>query len=140
MADTSGLFCPKALAEQIDKAKSSVSQYCSGIIVPPIDVIAEIAAVLDCEIDDLIDEAEGFGFSEDERPLKILPELAALGMNKSPQFVRNSLQKNRCPFGFGVQLSTNKWDYYISPHKYFEYTGLTLKELLEIKTMKEMDR
>lgn len=47
---------------------------------------------------------------------------AAEIMGKSQQFVRVGLQKGILPFGTAVKLSSI-WTYYISPKKFYEYTG-----------------
>lgn len=47
---------------------------------------------------------------------------AADMMGKSQQFVRVGLQRGLLPFGTAVKLSS-MWTYYISPQKFYEYTG-----------------
>lgn len=47
---------------------------------------------------------------------------AAEMMGKSQQFVRVGLQTGLLPFGTAVKMSS-MWTYYISPKKFYEYTG-----------------
>ena len=49
---------------------------------------------------------------------------AAKMMDKSQQFVRIGLQRNRLPFGTAVQNDSGRWSYHISPNKFFEYMGI----------------
>lgn len=58
--------------------------------------------------------------SEEKKNISI--EEAASIMGKSKQFVRIGLQRGSLPFGTAVKMSS-KWTYYISPQKFFEYTG-----------------
>ena len=51
---------------------------------------------------------------------------AARLMGVSQQFVRVGLQKGILPFGFAVQVSTNRFTYFISRQKFSEHTGITL--------------
>ena len=48
---------------------------------------------------------------------------AAKLMDKSEQFVRIGLQRNRLPFGAAVQSTSGRWSYHISPNKFYEYMG-----------------
>lgn len=54
---------------------------------------------------------------------QITVEKAAEVMGKSRQFIRVGLQKGLLPFGTAVKMSSN-WTYYISPKKFYEYTGI----------------
>lgn len=49
---------------------------------------------------------------------------AAKLMDKSQQFVRIGLQRNRLPFGAAVQNESGRWSYHISPNKFYEYMGI----------------
>lgn len=40
---------------------------------------------------------------------------AAEQMGVSDQFLRVALQNNKFPFGTAIQISTNRWTYYINP-------------------------
>lgn len=44
-------------------------------------------------------------------------------LKKSEQWVRIGLQRERLPFGFAVQMSS-EWSYHISRHKVYEYLGI----------------
>lgn len=50
---------------------------------------------------------------------------AANLMNVSEQFIRIGLQRGIFPWGYAVKLST-KWTYFISVHKFEEYTGINV--------------
>lgn len=45
-------------------------------------------------------------------------------MDVSRQFIRVGLQKGCLPFGYAVQISANRYTYFISRTKFFEYTGI----------------
>lgn len=51
-------------------------------------------------------------------------------MKKSEQFVRIGLQRGILPFGYAVKTST-KWNYYISPSKFSETTGIEVKDNMQ---------
>jgi hypothetical protein len=59
---------------------------------------------------------------------KISIEEAARLMGVSMQFVRVGLQKGILPFGYAVQISKNRFTYFISRQKFEEYTGIGGKE------------
>ena len=54
---------------------------------------------------------------------KITIKMASKLMHKSPQFIRVGLQTGRLPFGSAVKVK-NRWNYVISPHKFYEYIGV----------------
>lgn len=49
---------------------------------------------------------------------------AALLMGVSRQFIRVGLQKGIFPFGYAVQVSADRYTYFISRQKFTEYTGI----------------
>ena len=51
-------------------------------------------------------------------------EEASLLMGVSKQFVRVGLQKGVFPFGYAVKVSAERFTYFISRQKFFEYTGI----------------
>ena len=55
-------------------------------------------------------------------------EEASRLMGVSRQFVRVGLQKGIFPFGYAVQVSANRFTYFISKQKFIEHTGITLPE------------
>ncbi len=42
------------LAESLDMSKSSVSQWCSNLVQPPLNKLFEIANLLDCDVSELL--------------------------------------------------------------------------------------
>lgn len=52
-----------------------------------------------------------------------IDEAAAL-MGVSKQFVRVGLQKGIFPFGYAVQVSSERFTYFISRQKFMDYTGI----------------
>ena len=46
-------------------------------------------------------------------------------MGVSAQFIRIGLQRGILPFGYAVQISTNRFTYFISKQKFYEYTGIS---------------
>ena len=53
---------------------------------------------------------------------------AAKLMGVSQQFIRVGLQKKILPFGDAVQISTDKYTYFISRERLVEYIGIKEKE------------
>ena len=51
---------------------------------------------------------------------------AAKLMGVSQQFVRVGLQKGILPFGYAVQISKNRYTYFISRQKFSEHTGINV--------------
>ena len=47
-------------------------------------------------------------------------------MGVSQQFVRVGLQKGIFPFGYAVQISKDRYTYFISKSKFAEYTGIEI--------------
>ena len=45
-------------------------------------------------------------------------------MGVSPQYVRVGLQKGILPFGYAVQISRERYTYFISREKFIEHTGI----------------
>lgn len=45
-------------------------------------------------------------------------------MGVSRQYIRVGLQKGIFPFGYAVQVSADRYTYFISKQKFFEYTGI----------------
>lgn len=45
-------------------------------------------------------------------------------MGVSRQFIRVGLQKGILPFGYAVQVSAERFTYFISREKFIEYTGI----------------
>ena len=64
-----------------------------------------------------------------EKPIKESAKLtvveAARLMGKDPMWLRLMLRENRLPFGIGsLNKNGTRWNYYISPKKFTEYTGI----------------
>ena len=49
-------------------------------------------------------------------------------MGVSRQFVRVGLQKGIFPFGYAVQVSADRFTYFISRQKFLDHTGITVSE------------
>ena len=64
---------------------------------------------------------------------KVPVHVAAVIMDKSPQFVRRGLIAGKFPFGVAVSSDEDKirsrHNYYINPQKFMDYTGCTLADL-----------
>lgn len=65
---------------------------------------------------------------------RLNPLLASKLMGKTPQFVRIGLQKGILPIGTAIK--NGKWNYYISPKLFENYTGINIKDGIE-KILKE---
>lgn len=62
---------------------------------------------------------------------KVPVHVAAVIMDKSPQFVRRGLIAGKFPFGTAVAFdeASSRHSYYINPQKFMDYTGCTLADL-----------
>lgn len=108
------------LAKQIDKGKSSISQYLSGKNIPKDDVKQKIAEVLDCTIE-YLDSGTSEKDSAGSGIRNISVAEAARRLGKSQQYIRVGLQNQRLPFGTAVFIK--RWSYHISPKLLDEYIG-----------------
>lgn len=57
---------------------------------------------------------------------------AAKVMGKSTLFVREGLRREVLPIGYAMQMSSGRWNYFISPPQLAAYTGKTLEEVFSI--------
>ena len=111
---------PVELAREINKNKSSISQYLSGKNIPKQDVKESIAKALRCTVEDLEKEVEQDLNINSCNNVPIWK--AAMLLHKSEEFIRVSLQMGTAPFGFAAKKKS-KWSYHISPKKLKEYIG-----------------
>lgn len=62
--------------------------------------------------------------------MKVTIKEAAHILERSEQFVRIGLQRNLLPFGFAMKRDgCRKFSYFINPHQFAVYCGLSTKEL-----------
>jgi len=114
-------------------SKSSLSMYMNGDNIPREDYINKLAQALEIDKDWLIEEQ-----TEKKNLFNLKVEDAARLMGRSGQYVRIGLQRGILPFGTAIKMGS-KWTYYISPHRFREYTGITppnYKELSETTELK----
>lgn len=104
-------------------SKPAMSQYLSGVNVPPKAKQERIAKALGLE-KDFFENREDTNL-EDEEVFNVLVEVAAKAMGKSREFVEQGLQQQRFDFGYAVQM--NEWSYFISSAKFYEKTGIRVK-------------
>lgn len=101
--------------------KSSLSQYLAGKNEPLEDRRKEIAKALGVEEDYFLKPK--FAVESQRSPCVNVPvQVAAKLMGKSRSFVEKGLQDGIFPWGYAVKLSS--WSYFISSHKFTEYTGI----------------
>lgn len=63
---------------------------------------------------------------------KVSIEKAAKLMNKSQQYLRISLQRGTLPIGNAEKMpGSTRYNYYISPKLFSDYTGIPLKQIEE---------
>lgn len=121
------------LALKTGIGKSSLSMYMSGENIPRPENLTKIAQALEVEEDWLVQ------FEEKKNLCNLKVEDAARMMGKSGQYIRIGLQRGLLPFGTAIKVGA-KWNYYISPHRFREYTGITppnYKELSEKFELKD---
>lgn len=62
--------------------------------------------------------------------MRIRTRDAARILEKSEQFIRIGLQRQLLPFGFAIkQDGRSKYDYFINPHQFAEYCGISMMDL-----------
>lgn len=59
---------------------------------------------------------------KDQNSMTIAEASSLMGVSR--QFVRVGLQKGILPFGYAVQISANRFTYFISREKFAEHTGI----------------
>ena len=65
---------------------------------------------------------------------KIVPQLAASMMGKTPTFIYKGQQRGLMPFGTAEKKGEGKhgrFSYYISPKQFMDYTGFSEDEIIE---------
>jgi len=121
------------LAVKTGISKSSLSMYMNGDNIPRDEYLTRLAKALEVDEDWLTEEQE-----EKKNIFNLKVEDAARLMGRSGQYVRIGLQRGILPFGTAIKMGS-KWTYYISPHRFREYTGITppnYKELSETTELK----
>jgi transcriptional regulator with XRE-family HTH domain len=121
------------LAVKTGISKSSLSMYMNGDNIPRDEYLTRLAKALEVDEDWLTEEQE-----EKKNLFNLKVEDAARLMGRSGQYVRIGLQRGILPFGTAIKMGS-KWTYYISPHRFREYTGITppnYKELSETTELK----
>lgn len=108
--------------------KSSISQYISGKHEPP-DRRKEIFAnKLGLPADYFKSEQSQQNDVIRKNSVKgLTPIFIARLMHKSYEFVTKGLQDGIFPWGWAVKMPSGQWDYYISPTKFTEYTGIKIE-------------
>lgn len=106
--------------------KSSISQYLSGKNKPNMKAMNTLVAALDVSINYFEGKTTSPDYTDDLQGIKnVSVKQAAILLGKSEQFVRISIQRGIVPFGFAVKMTGDKYSYYISLKKLYEYTGTT---------------
>lgn len=121
------------LARVTGIGNSAISQYLSGKNVPREGKLTKLAAALNVSKEALTEDPDN-----KEEDYDILyrcgmsVKRAARLMGVSEQFIRIGLQRELLPFGFAMLTAPGgkRFEYYISPKKFSEYTGINL-ELVE---------
>ena len=116
-----------ALSIRTGIGKSSISQYISGKNEPGEKRKAIIATALDLPAD-YFEQSDACIVDIDSIDGRNLPvDVAANLMGKSRDFVYQGLRSGIFPWGYAVKLE-KRWSYYISPIKFAESTGLSVKQ------------
>ena len=112
-----------SLSAKTGMAKSSISQYISEKNEPP-DSKKEIIAIA------LNLPADYFSKLPEDEPKEapcLTVQAAARLMGKSKEFIYKGLQDKVFPFGWAVKMPSGEWNYYISPVKFTECTGIEVQ-------------
>jgi len=112
---------PARLAEASGIAKSSISEYISGVCLPDEPQLEKLAAALDIPVTKFSEKVDPLINLSAYRNVSVRECAALLG--KTPQFVRVALQRGTATFGMAVQISNKRWSYHISAKKLNEYIG-----------------
>lgn len=106
-------------------SKSGISQYLSGKNLPKDILIEKLESALDCKLTISnakieIQTEKAIQFSTK----KITIRKAATVMHISEDTLSEKLKNGEFPFGFANKTEgSSKHSYYISPKKFYEYTG-----------------
>ena len=112
------------LSKMTGLGKSSISQYLSGKNKPNTKALNAIATALGVFDEWLDDEVEEKGLVFSSKVLNLPVPVAAKLMGKNPQFIRIGIRSGSLPIGRAVKTSENHYDYYISPVKFAQETGV----------------
>lgn len=105
--------------------RSGISQYLSGKVVPGQKALTRLAMALEVTEAWLMGETE----KKDKVATFNLPvEKAAKLMGVGKEFVRCGLQQGVFPWGYAVNISGNRFTYFISSKMFTEYTGIVVEE------------
>lgn len=121
--DTLGMSATE-LARATGIGNSAISQYLSGKNMPKRDKIEKFAEALRVPVAALVAEPE-----KEEEPRRMTVKRAARLMGVSEQFIRIGLQRELLPFGFALLSAPGgkRFEYYISPKQFQNYTGINLE-------------
>ena len=116
----------KQLADITGIAKSGISQYLHGQVIPREDALQKLAGALDVPAQFLTDgnslgaEVNPAGL---KRIRKLTPEHIAKISGKCVQGIRVALQQGIPIYGYALKLSGNRYDYHFYPKKVEECYG-----------------
>ena len=99
------------VAEMTGISASSISQYLNGRNEPYKARKREMALALGVQetyFDDFLPTPK----VQNNSPVKIKPELVARLLHKSKKFITQGLQEGRFPWGYAVQTSPERWNYF----------------------------
>ena len=110
------------LANILGVTSSSISQYLSGRSKPTRANRERMAIILGLPLNYFNPAYAKMLAQTDNQRLNLPVSLAALLMGKTSAFVRAGLKQHVFPFGYAVKIE-RRYEYYISPVKFTEYTG-----------------
>ena len=112
------------IAEMLDVSASSVHCYIKDTQRIPPKRYAEFTAILGIDMGDIGEDCPPVELEipEGRQAVSMSTREAAKLLGKSKKFVEQGLQQGRFPWGWAVMMK--RWEYWISPIKFAEYTGI----------------
>ena len=111
------------VAEMTGISAASVSNYLLGKNEPYKARKREMALALGVQ-EDYFEDFLATPKVQNNSPIKMTVALAARLMRKSKKFITQGLQEGRFPWGYAVQTSPERWNYFINAKKFAEHEGI----------------
>lgn len=107
-------------------SKAAVSQWLSGINVPPIEKQRSIAETFGLEPDFFQKEKKPKDSTRRGLIRKMLPVEAASVLGINQETVRKGLQQGCFPWGYAIHMDSGRWVYVINADKFAEIEGVNV--------------
>lgn len=108
--------------------KNSLSQYMSGLHIPPVDKQRAIARALMLDEDYFLDKRDATPRDHYNGPIvpRMKPEEAAKAWGAAASTIQKGLQQRVFPWGYAVETSPGRWTYLINAKRFAEIEGIEI--------------